>query len=130
VTGLVASALNAPNVVVDWTEDNLLRHIRLDPACDPKGLERILVSRRAVASGTAGEVFAGASISVPASMSLAAWSMSLAALIAVKSEAAPHPAWGSDARPIRRLPVCVWNPWDAGNCKQQQTNKRTFAFDV
>jgi hypothetical protein len=72
MTGLVASALNAPNVVVDWTEDNLLRHIRLDPACDPKGLERILVSRRAVASGTAGEVFAGASISVPASMSLAA----------------------------------------------------------
>ena len=123
MTGLVASALNAPNVVVDWTEDNLLRHIRLDPACDPKGLERILVSRRAVASGTAGEVFAGASISVPASMSLAA-------LIAVKSEAAPHPAWGSDARPIRRLLVSVWNPWDAGNCEQQQTNKRTFAFDV
>ena len=58
------------------------------------------------------------------------WSMSLAALIAVKSEAAPHPAWGSDARPIRRLLVSVWNPWDAGNCEQQQTNKRTFAFDV
>jgi len=106
-----------------WTEDNLLRHIRLDPACDPKGLKRRPVSRRAVASETAGEVFAAAAISVPASMSLAA-------RIAVKSEAAPHPAWGSDARPIRRLPVCVWNPWDAGKGKQQGTNKRTFAFDV
>lgn len=45
-------------------------------------------------------MFAKVAISVHASMSLAV-------LIAVQSETAPHLAWGSDAGPARRLHVCV-----------------------
>src|SRR5258708_22478696 len=109
MTGLVASALGAPKVVVEACPGRRITCCATSALIQPatqKCLREYPSAERAVASGTAGEVFAGVAISVPASMSLAA-------LIAVKSEAASHPAWGSDARPIRRLPVCVWNPWDA-----------------
>jgi hypothetical protein len=55
-------------------------------------------------------------------------SMSPDASVAIKSEAAPHPAWGKDAGPYaRRLQVCG-TPWDAGRGKRQGSHNRTAAL--